>query len=269
MQKETSNEWPTDKKYGICRLSLMTLYQEPVLGSGITTQLLFGETYTVTGSSRLFDWLLVRGDFLVGTGWIPIHQHEEISESDYLRYVQGDFKMTLSPVTTVRFRENDIHLLTGSILHISATELFEHEESTKNSGEFRDFSSKASREELVKIALRFVNAPFLSGGRSLFGLDMGAMVQLIFKLSGYIVPNYLSELLVAGKKTSSSAIKDGDLIFFSNSNMIPCHLAIYLGNGQLLELKGKVTTRSFDPNEEMKNNSPKNQVYGIINLFPA
>lgn len=271
MQNETFNEWPIEKKFGICRLSLLTLYREPVFGSGMTTQLLFGETYTVTGTSRLMDWLLVTGDHLVGTGWISIHQHEDINEVDYQRYLQGDFRMTLSPVTKVRFRGDNLNLLAGSILHISAAELFEPQETMELSGEFRDFSVKASREELVQIAHRFVNAPFLSGGRSLFGLDLGAMVQLIFKFSGYIVPNYLSALIESGEKTPTQAIQKGDVVVFSNENKIPHHLALYLGKGQIMELRGKVIIRSFDPEmeETTKNNSRKNQVHEVINLIPA
>ena len=271
MQKETFNEWPIDSRFGICRLSLMTLYREPVFGSGMTTQLLFGETYTVIGSSRLMDWLLVTGDLLVGTGWISIHQHEEINEVDYRRYRQGDFRMTLSPVTKVRFRGDYLSLLAGSILHISAAELFEPKDTMELSGEFRDFSAKASREELVQIARRFVNAPFLSGGRSLFGLDLGAMVQLIFKFSGYIVPNYLSALIEYGKKGAIQAIQKGDVVVFSNDDKIPDHLAVYLGMGQLLDLKGRVIIRSFDPEMEatIKNISRKNQVHEFINLIPA
>jgi hypothetical protein len=271
MQNETFNEWPIDKKYGICRLSLLTLYREPVFGSGLTTQLLFGETYTVIGTNRLKDWLLVVGDLLVGTGWISIHQHEDISEADYLRYCQGDFKMTLSPVTAVKFRGDNLNLLAGSILHISAAELFEPTETMELIGEFRDFSVKASRNELVNTALRFVNAPFLSGGRSLYGLDLGAMVQLIFKFSGYIVPNYLSALIESGDKRPTQDIQTGDLVIFSNDKQIPHHLALYMGEGQVLELRGKVIIRSFDLEKEVKakNISRKNQVHEVINLIPA
>lgn len=271
MQNETFNEWPIDKKFGICRLSLLTLYREPVFGSGMTTQLLFGETYTVIGTSRLLDWLLVTGDLLVGSGWISIHQHEDISEGDYQRYRESDFKLTLSPVIQVKFRGDNLNLLAGSILHISPAELFDPEETLDLLGEFRDFSAKATRDELVEIAERFVNTPFLSGGRSLFGLDLGAMVQLIFKFSGYVVPNYLSALIEFGEEKDIQAIQKGDVVVFLNNNKIPHHLGLYLGKGRLLDLKGRVLIRSFDPEKEAtaKNNSRQNQVHEVINLMPA
>lgn len=271
MQNETFNEWPIDKKFGICRLSLLTLYREPVFGSGMTTQLLFGETYTVIGSSRLLDWLLVTGDLLVGTGWISIHQHEDISEADYQRYRESDFKLSLSPLIGVKFRGEHLNLLAGSIFHISPTELFDAEETLDLPGEFRYFSAKATRDELVQIAERFVNTPFLSGGRSLFGLDLGAMVQLIFKFSGYIVPNYLSALIEFGAKKEIQAIQNGDVVIFSNDNKIPHHMGLYLGKGRLLDLKGRVLIRTFDPDKEAagKNNSRQNQVHQVINLMPA
>ena len=100
-------------------------------------------------------------------------------------------------------------------------------------------------------------------------LGSGMTTQLLFKLSGYIVPNFLSAIMEAGEKVATSDIQRGDVVIFSNNNLIPHYLSVYLGNAGLLELRGKVTIRPFDPSRETKNNSLKNQVHKVINLFPA
>ncbi len=190
MQNGNSTKWLTKQKYGICRLSLVSVYQEPRPGSGLMTQLLFGETYEVVEVSPDEKWLKIKFGDDNATGWMQALQHEEISPEDFSYFSEGDYQITTSPVSTLKFREGTIFLLAGSHLQVSAKELFDVKRTIGFEGKVRNHLIKANRGELLDIARSFRNVPFLSGGRSFFGIGSGSFIQLVYKISGYSVPYF-------------------------------------------------------------------------------
>jgi gamma-D-glutamyl-L-lysine dipeptidyl-peptidase len=269
MQKETSREWLSENRYGICRLSLLTIYREPVIGSGMTSQLLFGETYEVSRSSKNGQWLFIVGQNRAGTGWIMDDQHHEVSLEEYNHFQQAPVQMTTSLISKVKWGEEWLFLLPGSQIHADENEIFSWNESFTFEGSTRPFGKKADRKELVKIAGIFLHAPYLSGGRSYFGLFGGSWLHLVFKISGYTIPNYLSPILDSGKNRSKENIEQGDVIVFGNPYGIPDHLALYIGNGKMMEVKGKVMISDFEPEKwvDEQNNSKENRVLHVKNLM--
>ncbi|MEX0881986.1 MAG: NlpC/P60 family protein, partial [Cyclobacteriaceae bacterium] len=240
MQKETSSEWLSENRFGICRLSLLTIYREPVIGSGMTSQLLFGETYEVSRSSKNGLWLFIEGQNQSGTGWIGVDQHHEVSSDEYDHFQQAPIQVTTSILSKVKWDNELLYLLPGSQIHADENEIFSWNESFTFEGSTRPFGIKADRKELVKLAGIFLHAPYLSGGRSFFGLYGGSWLNLVFKISGYTVPNYLASILDFGKNRPLGNIQEGDVIVFGNPHNIPHHLALYIGNGKMMEVKGKV-----------------------------
>jgi len=200
MQKEISIEWPIDSEYGVCRLSIVNLYQQPRLGTGLITQMLFGETYRVLERSSCLKWIKVVGTDDMGEGWMLALQHQEISFEEFSQFSDIDYQVTSSPTSTINFRGELIYLLPGSNIHVGQNELFDIGESIKFTGECRPHSQRASREEISKIAQSFLNAPAQFGGRSFFGLGAGAFVHLVFKIGGYNFPRFLSQIVERGKK---------------------------------------------------------------------
>jgi hypothetical protein len=271
MQNEIYNVWHSEQKFGICRFPLLSLYREPVIGSGLTSQLLFGETYQVLGQSKQENWLMVTGDKEAGNGWIPGNQFQPISEEAYQYYQREDFQILSSPFGRVNFNGVNLHLLPGSIVHFSSKELFPADEILQMEGQFRAFNEKAGREELGEIAKGFLKSPYLSGGRSFFGINSGTLIHLTYKISGYVVPNYLAGLMSFGCPVTAEELNTGDIVLFSNKNNIPSHLGMYLGADELLEVKGEVQIRPFFParTQHASNISNQNQVHQLLKLFPG
>ncbi|WP_114747805.1 C40 family peptidase [Pleomorphovibrio marinus] len=271
MQNEIFSEWHTDWKFGICRFPVLSLYREPVIGSGLTSQLLYGETYKVLGASKDSKWIMVTGDREAGNGWIPTVQLHSISGDAYQNYQKDDFRIVSSPFGKVVVGGEPFYLLPGSIVHVSSSELFSIEEIVHMEGEFREFTNKANREELVKIALGFLRAPYLSGGRSYFGINSGTLIHLVYKIGGYVVPNYLAGLLTFGKPITQDVLQTGDIVLFANENNIPSHVGMYLGDKQLMEVKGAVQIRPFEPEDHksVSNISRPNQVHQLLKIFPG
>lgn len=95
-----------------------------------------------------------------------------------------------------------------------------------------------ARQRLVDIAKGAVGVPYVWGGNSLTsGVDCSGLVQQAFKEIGINLPRISAAQGRTGTRTSISNLKMGDLVFWDNStrNSGADHVAIYLGNGQIIE----------------------------------
>ncbi|MAM11420.1 MAG: peptidase P60 [Rhizobiaceae bacterium] len=67
----------------------------------------------------------------------------------------------------------------------------------------------------VKTALRFLETPYLWGGRSGFGLDCSALIQMAMMMAGIAVPRDSDmQELMEGEPVTRRALKRGDLVFW-------------------------------------------------------
>lgn len=90
------------------------------------------------------------------------------------------------------------------------------------------------RVELCQYAKQFIGNPYVWGGTSLTkGADCSGFTLSVFKKYGISLPHYSVAQSKMGKKVSLSEAKAGDLVFYSNGNRVN-HVAIYLGNGQVV-----------------------------------
>ncbi|KEO74921.1 C40 family peptidase [Anditalea andensis] len=269
MQKETSTEWQTESEYGVCRLSVINLYAEPRLGTGLITQLLFGETYVVLDRSSCRKWLKVVGTDDTGEGWMAALQHQDVSHKEFMLFNDQDYQITLAPISTIYFKGQILHLLPGSNLHVSQNELFDMGESIRFTGESRPQSLKASRQQISQIALSFLNVPAQFGGRSFFGIGAGAFVHLVFKIGGYSFPRFLSQIILKGKLMNPEGALPGDILIFANDRKVHDHVGIYLGEGEMIHVNGKVTRNKVNLNGASvdKNISPYWHVHEIRNIM--
>ena len=90
------------------------------------------------------------------------------------------------------------------------------------------------RVELCQYAKQFIGNPYVWGGTSLTkGADCSGFTLSVFKKYGMSLPHYSVSQSQMGKKVSLSEAKAGDLVFYSNGSRVN-HVAIYLGNGQVV-----------------------------------
>lgn len=90
------------------------------------------------------------------------------------------------------------------------------------------------RVELCQYAKQFIGNPYVWGGTSLTkGADCSGFTLSVFKKYGISLPHYSVSQSQMGKKVSLSEAKAGDLVFYSNGSRVN-HVAIYLGNGQVV-----------------------------------
>lgn len=91
------------------------------------------------------------------------------------------------------------------------------------------------RSRLVNYALQFVGNRYVWGGTSLTnGVDCSGFTMQVMKNFGVSLPHYSGSQAQMGKAVNSSQMRPGDLIFYANSSGTVNHVAIYIGNGQIV-----------------------------------
>jgi len=87
---------------------------------------------------------------------------------------------------------------------------------------------------LVDYALQFVGNPYSYGGADLYnGTDCSGFTMKIFEAYGYSLPHSAESQSYMGSYVSLDSLQPGDLIFYGYDGYI-CHVAIYIGNGQIV-----------------------------------
>ncbi len=91
------------------------------------------------------------------------------------------------------------------------------------------------RSQIVNYAVQFVGNPYVWGGTSLTnGADCSGFTMQIMRKFGVSLPHYSGSQAQAGKAVKSGDMRPGDLIFYAGSNGKVNHVALYIGNGQIV-----------------------------------
>jgi cell wall-associated NlpC family hydrolase len=95
------------------------------------------------------------------------------------------------------------------------------------------------RQEVASYALNFVGNPYKWGGTSLTkGADCSGFVQSIYKQFGYEIPRVSKDQAKSAGycnvKPDLEHLLPGDLIFYTDKKGVVNHVAMYIGNGQVV-----------------------------------
>lgn len=235
-------------QHGICILSIIPARKEPSGTSEMVTQLLFGEHYTVLESRE--DWLYIKTAVDHYECWISGKQHTRIPENLFKQLEKQDTVYVNELVQVI----HDKKLHSRFPISIGATlPLFKN-----NTASFESFdfgfegttclsSQKKTSKEILNSAFLFLNAPYLWGGRSPFGIDCSGFTQLVYRLNGYKLPRDAYQQVERGSPLSFvEEAEAGDLAFFDNEEGRIVHVGILLSNEQIIHASGCVRVDKFD-----------------------
>ncbi len=229
------------EQFGICRLALTPLRDQPSDRSEMISQLLFGEHYRVTATSDDGKWLQVVADFDHYQGWIDHKQHHPISEAYYQEINRSIYQITTDVSTEATMNGEQLYLAMGSVLPMTAGELFSSSGLLKFHGNSKPLGKKLDFADMLAIALKYLNAPYLWGGRSPWGIDCSGFVQQVFRIAGYGLPRDSVQQALCGSSVAHfKQAQAGDLAFFASTSGKIDHVGIILGDGRIIHASGKV-----------------------------
>lgn len=184
--------------------------------SEMISQLLFGETFIARQSKDGFTNIIC--DFDDVEGWISDLQWEETISLEEKLVLRAPYE----------FSKGRLYSVGSEIDEAPQMRIL-------------------SRETIIQSALEFIDVPFLKGGRSFFGLDSQAFVQLVFKANGYNLPRFASKQAEVGEVLAFiEEAQQGDLAFFDDCNGVISHVGIILSDFRILHCYGKVRIDEID-----------------------
>jgi len=210
--------------FGKANISLVQVRAEPSSKSELTTQLLYGETYTVTEENN--EWLKIKTVYDEYEGWININQYDEAAAA------------TLPPLVLTQFplhwvKAKNLYLLTGSNV---------------NAQDFNQLPTNLiAAKHITAFAQQFLGAPYLWGGRSFLGIDCSGFTQVVYKCAGIKLSRDASMQATQGLMVDFLSMAEAnDLAFFCNSEDQITHVGILLNNQKIIHASGQVRIDDID-----------------------
>ncbi|MEM7105892.1 MAG: C40 family peptidase [Bacteroidota bacterium] len=233
-------------KYGICHLSVIPVRRVSTDTSEMVSQLLFGETFEIISKRK--GWGRIRCLHDNYEGWIDLKQCLPISEND-LQEIQSGSYFSLELVQPAMSERHYVPVLIGSNLPAYDGMNFKLNGSSYTfSGQvINPAETEVDIEHLIKIARKYLYAPYLWGGRSPFGLDCSGFVQVVYKMIGIKMNRDANQQVYQGELIDFiDEVKPGDLAFFKNSKGRVVHVGIILPEGQIIHASGQVRIDKLD-----------------------
>lgn len=231
-------------KFGICLLNSIPLRKESIHKSEMISQVLFGETFKIL--EHIGGWVQILLDDDNYLGWANFEQILEISEEEYLKIKELPATFIDNLMDYVQIEDALIPISLGSkIPKISYDQTKISDISIQFEGSFKSGFKK--KNEIVETAYYFLNAPFLWGGKTPFGIDASGFTQTVYKINGYPLLREAYQQASQGEVLSFiEESEPGDLAFFDDEDGNITHVGIILSNHHIIHSYGKVRIDKLD-----------------------
>mgnify|MGYP000228816531 FL=1 len=231
--------------FGICLLSHIAGRREGSDKSEMVTQLLFGDAYAVVEVQE--KWVKIKTHFDDYDCWISKNQHFEITEKTYGELLSAPLVLSDDLVQVVQEGSTYLPIVMGSTLPLFKDGELKIENRTfLFDGKWIE-PADINKGKILEYAFMYLNAPYLWGGKSPFGIDCSGFTQMVYKLCGYNLPRDAYQQFELG--TSHSFVEEaeaGDLAFFDNETGKIVHVGIVVEPGKIIHASGKVRIDNLD-----------------------
>jgi hypothetical protein len=223
--------------YGIAKLSIIPGRAEPSDKAEIVTQLLFGEHFEVFEEQD--KWIKIRCIFDSYECWIDRKQNTPLLGDDFAELQVHPAPRAADLLGIAKDLKTDTYynLPMGSRLPF-----FNDGRFSVAGAEFifKGTLANRGREHIATYALNYLNAPYLWGGRTPFGIDCSGFTQMVFALAGIPILRDASQQAGLGHEISLNEAVAHDLAFFANPENRITHVGLMLDNERIIHASGRV-----------------------------
>ncbi len=224
--------------------SVIPVRKEASESSEMVTQLLFGEVAVLLEEKE--NWYYVQNLEDGYKGWLTSYMVTHISEEQLFSIKSWQY---------VHSYDTCLELADGSLMFLplgSRIPVFNKDENEigkmieingkkwqlRNNGTFRVLPLVL----LHITAKKFMNIPYLWGGKSSFGIDCSGFTQTLFKMHGILLPRDASQQALEGEEVPFDERRSGDLAFFSKAEKPDkiTHVGFLMSPDEIIHCSGKV-----------------------------
>ena len=213
-------------KYFTNNLSVINLYKKPSKKSEVVTQMVFGESFSVSKKTK--NWLKVK-----------------IKEDGYKGFIQNKrFSNFLKPTHKIHVLKAKVYKFPNKKKKLNEFSFGSKIKVIENKGKFLKFSKGwISKNEVKKVSFKekdpfkkitmFKNIKYKWGGKSFKGIDCSALIQVFLNFNNKFCPrDAKDQVKYFKKKVSLLNIKKNDIIYWKG------HVALALKNKKLIHAYG-------------------------------
>lgn len=232
--------------FGINPLSVIPVRRSASDKSEMVSQILFGEMVEILETKG--SWTRIRCSWDNYIGWTDSKQLKPITIDEFYLY-RSNYACCLELVQPAAGNGYYLPITIGANLPN-----FDGLRFSLNGNSFQ-FSGQAitpkmivpSPEILLKLARRYLYAPYLWGGRSPFGIDCSGFTQVAYKMIGISIPRDASQQVNEGTTIDFiEQVQEGDLAFFENKKGYITHVGIIMADQMIIHASGQVRIDKID-----------------------
>ena len=233
-------------EYAACQVSISPLRAQPSDKSEMVSQLLFGETVEIQDSKDNWKYVVCAWDGY--TGWVDGKQLKRLTPQEFEQY-RTNQALNLSLVEGLMATDHFIPVTLGAVLpQYDGLRCRLGEQSFQFSGPVvNPGQQRMDSAWIVKIARRYLHAPYLWGGRSPFGIDCSGLTQMVYKTVGIRLQRDAHQQVSQGVAIDfMEECQSGDLAFFDNGKGHITHVGIILPECHIIHASGQVRIDKLD-----------------------
>lgn len=187
------------------------------------------------------------------TGWVEtVTISAFVGENNGASYVNDQYVVRDNPTMMIKNEKTQMFIPKGSLLPKAAFADHCFNIGANNYYVLSDMSERTEtdiRRSIIHDAEELIETPYLWGGRTQWGIDCSGFVQLVYRLSGLLMPRDASEQAKHGNTMSFiSEAKPGDLAFFDNEDGNIIHVGIVYSPSEIIHASKKVRIDKIDHN---------------------
>ena len=253
-----------DSIYGIVKISVANIREEPRHAAQLLDQNIMGQTLLLLKYSR--GWYFVQTEYGY-LGWMTNDSFLRTDSSGIVQWQEMARVRVVSmfPIIYSKNREGSepvTDVVMNALLHLEQKGMVWSKVSTPDgrSGYIRSsylsdtqikkHSPEQLRTVIIKTARRMMGLPYLWGGNSTKGNDCSGFTQITFRANGIVLPRDSRQQALVGEEINPdevfSNILPGDLLFFGSKKRVT-HVGISLGGPEFIHQGGQVAINSLDP----------------------
>lgn len=232
---------------GICYLSLVAVRSEPSGKAEMVNQLLFGDLTEILETRE--SWIKIRSLYDDYEGWCDYKQIHLLTDEtlDILLHSNRQLVSDISAKLSTPGKPG-LMLVLGSTLYTLPSGLLAGPQGEYHLSEGEScIPGILDSEEITETATLYLNAPYLWGGRSPFGIDCSGLIQMVFKTKGISLKRDARQQASQGKLINLiEESRSGDVAFFDNEQGDIIHTGILTGKGSIIHASGEVRIDQVD-----------------------